>query len=191
MILITSAVEREGKSTTVSNLAVAFARAGRRVALVDFDLRRPTVSGFFDISGSVGVVDVIRGVQDLGAAMVEVNVATIDRPSLAPVVASAGGNGHVHSDHRGSLAVLPSGSATQEPAELASSPGAGWVLRALAERYDLVLVDTPPALPVSDAVTLMTHADALVVVTKMGEVTTPALYEFRKFLTRLRRRLWV
>ena len=73
-IMITSAVKGEGKSTTVANLAVAMARAGRRVALVDLDVREPMLHRFFDLARKPGVTDVALGNAELDAALTRITI---------------------------------------------------------------------------------------------------------------------
>ena len=183
VVLITSAVEKEGKSTTVSNLGLVFARAGRRVSLVDFDLRRPSVASYFGLQGRAGVEEVIRGRQDLETVMCRVFPPTsVDRPFLPDVVGHQRTNGQVNHDALGTLDVLPAGAGTDPPAELVASASAGSLLRALAERSDIVLVDSPPALPVSDALTLLPDCDGVVLVTRSGATTETALVELRRLL---------
>ena len=72
-VMVTSAVEQEGKSTTVANLAVAFARAGKRVMLIDLDLRRPYVHRFFDLARDPGLTDVVLGRRTLDETVVPVS----------------------------------------------------------------------------------------------------------------------
>src|SRR5205823_13627098 len=82
-IMVTSAVEQEGKSTTIANLGVALARAGKRVVLVDLDLRRPFLDRFFDIDGP-GVTQVALGHVELEAALQKIAIADPTPPGHAP-----------------------------------------------------------------------------------------------------------
>ncbi len=77
-IMVTSGLEEEGKSTTVANLAIAFARTGKRVALVDLDLRRPSLARFFDLNGRPGLTDVALGHVDLDEALATVRSSRAD-----------------------------------------------------------------------------------------------------------------
>src|SRR5207245_1451069 len=79
-IMVTSALRGEGKSTTVANLAVAFARSGRRVALVDLDLRRPTIATFFGLKGRPGLTQVVLGHTRLDDAIAK--IAVVDEREL-------------------------------------------------------------------------------------------------------------
>ena len=111
-ILVTSALEREGKSTTVANLAVVFARTGKRVALVDLDLRRPTIGEFFGIrTGTPGVTNVVLGQIPLEHALVEVFHATAGAGIEYIQLSRANGNGTqmAEGEEDGVLAVLSAG----------------------------------------------------------------------------------
>jgi len=169
-ILITSARNQEGKSTTAANLAVALARAGRRVALVDLDLRRPSLQHFFDPSGQPGLTQVLLGHAELEQALLRVHVADDD----------SGGthNGSVD----GLLEVLTVGPIPPNPAELARSHGLTEVLAQLEARADVLLIDAPPLLGLSDAVTLSAKVDALIVVVHLSTLRRPVLDELRRVL---------
>lgn len=128
MFVVTSALPVEGKSTTTINLAIALADAGSRVALVDADLRRPSVSRYIGIEGAAGLTTVLIG-----------------RATLEDVI-QPWGNGKLH--------VLPSGQVPPNPSELLGSKAMAQLLTQLAATYDVVLIDTPPLLPVTDAAIL-------------------------------------
>lgn len=128
MFVVTSALPAEGKSTTTINLAIALADAGSRVALVDADLRRPSVGKYMGLEGAAGLTTVLIG------------RATLDE------VIQPWGNGKLH--------VLPSGQVPPNPSELLGSRAMGELLAQLAGKYDVVLIDTPPLLPVTDAAIL-------------------------------------
>jgi len=169
MVVVSSAVEREGKSTTVSNLAVALARSGRRVVLVDLDLRRPFVDQFFDLSGRAGVTDTVLGRSTLSDSLVAIPVT---RGSL---VSESG-------QPEGSLDVLPAGSIPPDPAEFVGSRGLSDLLLRLRDSADIVLIDSPPILPVSDALTLSAVSDGVLLVAKSGAVRRNMLVEVNRLL---------
>jgi tyrosine-protein kinase len=165
-IMVTSATEQEGKSTTVANLAVALARAGRRVVLVDLDLRKPYLDRFFDLTGRPGITDVALGHVTLDQAMWSI-----------PIPGSDGGPG------AGSLHVLPSGPMPPNPADLIESSVITEVLLDLAERADVVLLDSAPLLPVSDGVVLSNKVDGMLVVVRASTIRRPVLTELQRVLT--------
>lgn len=138
VIQITSASSGEGKTTTVANLAVALAQGGDRVAVVCCDLRRPTLQNRMGVSLTPGLTDVLLGDVTLDAAVRR---------------------------HAGNIFVLPAGSPPPNPSELLSSDKAAGVIKALAEKVDVVIVDSTPVLPVTDALVVSRLVDATIVVT--------------------------
>lgn len=177
-ILITSAVEQEGKSTTAANLAIAEARAGHRVALVDLDLRLPYIDRFFELELAQGVTDVALGTIPLEKALRHIDLQT---GAAAPAHArSVGSNGH--GSERGLLDVLVAGALPPDPGEFVGSRRLGEILAQLHSAYDLVILDTPPVLRVGDAMTLSTHADGIVVVTRLNLIRRPMLSDTRRLL---------
>lgn len=148
-VLITSGVAGEGKSTIAANLAAAVASSGRRVLLIEADLRRPQVSTLFGVDRSVGLTTVLSGGLPLGRA--------------------------VHTWGGGALDVLPSGVLPPNPSELLGSNQMRSLLQEARNTYDLVLVDTPPVLPVTDAAALLPASDGALLVCKYGSTTTQQL----------------
>ncbi|MBA2506074.1 MAG: polysaccharide biosynthesis tyrosine autokinase [Thermoleophilaceae bacterium] len=171
-ILITSAIRAEGKSTTLANLAVVFARAGRRVVIVDLDLRRPALHRYFNIEEPApGLTQVALGRGRLEDALVDIHTESM-QPRLG------GSNG----GSSGRLEVLPSGPLPPNPSEFARSAALAEILHRLKDRADLVLIDAPPLLVVSDGMALVPRVDAVLVVAKLGAVRRPALVELRRVL---------
>ncbi len=145
-IVITSSVPDEGKSTTAVNLAIAFAEMGRRVVLIEADLRRPRMAEYLGIEGAVGLSNVLAG---------QVAVADVLQPW-----------GH------GYLQVLASGFIPPNPSELLGSRNMSALLTRLRTDFDIILIDTPPLLPVTDAAVVATHADGAVLVARSGKTAT-------------------
>jgi capsular exopolysaccharide synthesis family protein len=137
-IVVTSSLTGEGKTTTAINLAITLADAGARVALVDADLRRPSVADHMGLAGEVGLTTVLIGQVDVQDAI------------------QPWGNGNLH--------VLPSGQIPPNPSELLGSRSMAKLLETLASQYDMVLIDTPPLLPVTDAVILAKNTGGALVV---------------------------
>jgi Mrp family chromosome partitioning ATPase/capsular polysaccharide biosynthesis protein len=175
-IMITSALEEEGKSTTVANLAIALARTGRRVVLVDLDLRRPYLDRFFKLDGRPGVTNVVLGHATLEEATTRVAVPVVEQSG------NAGYEGNGHSPVGGFLDVLPSGPIPPDAGEFVGTGAVAHILRELSHRYDVVLIDTPPILHVGDALTLASEVDALILVTRLPTVRRPILKELKRVL---------
>lgn len=171
-ILVTSAVDREGKSTTVANLAVALARGGRRVALVDLDLRRPHLHRFFDVPITPGISDVALGRASLEGALRPVDLGTGTLAANHPQVPAG----------PGLLAVLPRGPLPPQPGEFVGSAALRTILARLEATFDLVLVDVPPMLRVGDAMTLGAAVDGILVVARLNVIRRPLLQELKRLL---------
>jgi receptor protein-tyrosine kinase len=173
-IMLTSATAREGKSTTVANLAVALARAGKHVIAVDLDLRRPYLDRFFDLKGQPGLTEVVLGHVELSSAIAPIAITD----------SSAGrrGNGNGQGILAGVLEVVPAGPLPPDPGEFVGLSALSELLDRLSARADLVLVDSPPLLQVGDALTLSTSVDAMVVVTRLDLVRRPTLTELHRAL---------
>jgi polysaccharide biosynthesis transport protein len=165
-IMVTSAVEAEGKSTTVANLAVTLARRGWNVVLADFDLRRPMLHHFFGLEIQPGVTDVARGEVDLDEAIARVTVSTDPNDG-----ASTNGNGNGHTANE--LQVLTAGTLPPDAGDFVNRPVAGRLIRQLIDRSDLVLIDTPPILQVGDALSLGSKVDGVLLVTRLNALRRP------------------
>ncbi|MEY2441562.1 MAG: tyrosine-protein kinase [bacterium] len=168
-IMVTSATLAEGKSTTIANLAVAYARSGRNVVLVDLDLRRPMLQRYFGLEGTAGLTEVTLGRVGLSEALTDIPIRDDD--------GNEGGR-----TYSGSLRVLGSGLRPPDPAELLRSAALSSVLAELAEDADLVLIDAPPVLHVSDAMILTAKVDALILAVRISVVRRQTLRELHRLV---------
>jgi Mrp family chromosome partitioning ATPase/capsular polysaccharide biosynthesis protein len=184
-IMITSAVEREGKSTTIANLAVALARAGQRVVLVDLDLRRPFLDRFFGLHDQPGMTQVALGHATLDEALATIPLTSIEpRGTRSKKLFGPNGNGtgEMTADSPGSLQVLVSGPIPPDAGEFVQTKVVKDILSKLRDRADIVLIDSPPLLRVGDAMTLSDRVDAIIVATRIKVVRRPVLNELRRIL---------
>ena len=172
-ILVTSAGEREGKSTTAANLAVALARGGQRVVLVDLDLRRPALHRFFDLGGP-GIAQVALGRTTLEDALAPIPLVWPGSHTLP----TPEGNGV--RPVGGLLHVLPVGSMRENVDDVLTDRVLANVLEDLRKNADVVLIDSTP-LGVGDAVAVTAAVDALLVVTRV-DVVRPLLRELARIL---------
>jgi Mrp family chromosome partitioning ATPase len=179
-VMITSAVEQEGKSTVAANLAIALARSGKRACLVDLDLRRPYVDRFFHLPHGKGITDVALGHATLNEALIEIDLTTglpREHPARLPRSAPVATDGDP-----GCLEVLVSGPLPPNPGEFIGTQKLADILTALRSRYDIVVLDSPPLLRVGDAMTLSSRADGLIVLTRLNAVRRPMLRELSRML---------
>lgn len=146
-LVLTSSVPGEGKSTTAANLAIALADAHQRVLLVEADLRRPKIGDYLGIESAAGLTDVLIG-----------------RIEIDDAIQPWGDSG---------LEVLSAGQIPPNPSELLGSPTMAEVVAELDRRYDVVLYDAPPLLPVTDAAVLAQHVGATVIVVAVGRAHVP------------------
>lgn len=143
IVVVTSASPGEGKTSVATNTAVAAARMGKRVLLVDADLRRPDVAKRFGLDAPQGLSELLLGEQPPGAYLQDVGVEN--------------------------LQLLPAGSIPPNPAELLAAPRARILWRELRLAADLVVVDTPPILNVADTLEVVGDADEVVLVVRNGK----------------------
>ncbi|MCL2316620.1 MAG: polysaccharide biosynthesis tyrosine autokinase [Actinomycetia bacterium] len=149
VLVITSSLPQEGKSITAINIAFSFAEDDQRVLLIDADLRRPKIAGYLNLEGGVGLTTVLVG-----------------KARLEDVIQQLG-PGHID--------VLPLGAIPPNPVEMAGSEAMRRLLAYAAERYDVVVIDSAPVLPVADSTLLATLATGTLVVVGADRVKIPQL----------------
>ncbi len=142
VLLFTSALPEEGKSSSACNLALMLAQSGSRVILVEADLRRPRAVGYLGLPGTIGVTDVLLG------------RCTEDEAT------------QVWGDDL--FSVLASGSLPPNPGDLLASQQARQLIGRLRDRYDVVLVDAPPLLPFADAASIAPYCDGAIMMVRHG-----------------------
>jgi capsular exopolysaccharide synthesis family protein len=158
-IMVASAVPGAGTSTVVANLAATLAAAGKAVAVVDADLRRPALASVFGMADEPGLTDVISGDADVAAAL--------------------------QRTQGGRLAVLASGTGAEIPDEVLASEKMALLLRTLRAEHDVVLIDAPALLPVADAGVLAARVDGVVLCVRYGKTTVDQVRMSRHILDRV------
>jgi capsular exopolysaccharide synthesis family protein len=149
VILVTSSIPGEGKSTTASNMAIAIAQTGKKVALVDADLRRPMVADYLGLEGNAGLTTALLGATELDDLL------------------QLWGGDDLH--------VLTSGQVPPNPSELLGSAAMSDLIDKLEANFDSVIIDAPPLLPVTDAAVLAQKVGGVVLVVGTGKVRTQDL----------------
>jgi succinoglycan biosynthesis transport protein ExoP len=142
-MLVTSSGPQEGKSTTTINLGIAMAQSGNRVLIVDTDMRRPRLHKAFGVANEMGVSSVV-----VGEGKLEDAIKSTEVPGLF---------------------IMPCGPIPPNPAELLHTKAFSELLNKLGERFDKILLDSPPVGAVADAVVLATQVDGVVMVLKAGK----------------------
>ena len=163
-LVVTSAAPGEGKSTTLSNLAVTLAQGEKRTILVDADLRRPTLHTLFDVSNGRGLT-----------TMAVDDSALADPPLLATGIEN--------------LRLLSSGPLPPNPAEILGSRRMDEIIAALKARADIVLFDAPPIIVVTDAAVLGTKVDGVLLVISAGKTRREHALRAKELLERVKIRL--
>jgi len=153
ILVVTSPNPSEGKSTVSTNLTAAFAEIGRRVLLIDADMRRPRVHSLFQLDNDIGLAQILNG--DLA----------LDDVALFSALKQTTLMG---------LTILPSGSAGNQAGNLVHSMRFPQLLEVLRPHFDVIVVDTPPMLQLSDARAVASYADGVVLVIRSGQTTREA-----------------
>jgi polysaccharide biosynthesis transport protein len=159
IILVTSCIPGEGKTTVTTNLAVAFAQHNKTVIIVEADMRRPHTRHARDTGNGTGLSNVLAG------------ALTSEEVTL-------------HGVHVPTLDLLPAGPRPPMPSEILGSSAFDELLQQLRLRYDIILVDSPPALLVTDAVAISTKVDAVLWIAQSGVITRPQLARAAELINR-------
>ena len=155
-LLVTSSGPGEGKSTTVANLAVVFAQQGKKVLLIDSDLRKPTVHYTFNFTNTFGLTNVLTKQSQLHDVVKE----SMEK----------------------NLYILTSGPIPPNPAELLSSKAMEQLMKDVEEEFDMVLFDSPPLLAVTDGQILASKCDGTILVVSSGKTETEQAVKAKELL---------
>ena len=183
--MVTSCVQGEGKSVAVANLAVSMALAGKKVIVVDGDLRRPRQHQYFGLRNEIGVSTLITGQTNLAQSLQAVEVAG-SGPGESAADFAAWSRGTEARQH---LYVLTSGPLPPNPGEIVAAKRFAATIERLQREADLVIVDSPAMLPVGDASAIASSVGGLVFLVDMHLVKRPQLVQAAAQLRRLPCRL--
>jgi receptor protein-tyrosine kinase len=170
VLLVTSAKPAEGKTTVARNLASTAAGLGTRTLLVEADLRKPVLAQKFGLAPNIGLAGALVGVGSIDDAIQHIDIEE-----------RANGKGSARR-----LDLLQSGAVPPNPTELLESHAMENVLTWAREHYELVVVDTPPMLVVSDTIPLMNQVDGVIIVSRLGISTRDSVDQLREQLSNLR-----
>jgi Mrp family chromosome partitioning ATPase/capsular polysaccharide biosynthesis protein len=197
MVMVTSAVWAEGKTTVAANLALAMARAGKRVILVDLDFYRPALERLFSLPVTPGLTDVAAGTVQLQEAVrrVPLDSSTAHVPGPGPAFSEPNGSARGGSRGLGTTFSEPNGSARAGSLEVLAA-GAPWdgsgdfiatqafqvAMERVRHRADVVIADGPPLLLSGDALALSALLDSVLIVSKLGALKQRQVLELERVL---------
>ncbi|PWW45214.1 MULTISPECIES: CpsD/CapB family tyrosine-protein kinase [Paenibacillus] len=162
-LMIASAVSGEGKTTTIGNLAVTYAQEGKKVLLMDTDLRKPSIHRMFNVPNHVGLTSVISN---------QYSVKEVLRETFIE-----------------GLHVLTSGAIPPNPSEMIGSRKMTLILEELKQQYDVILFDTPPVLSVTDALIISSLCDGVILVVNSGKVKKDVVKKAKAHLEHVNARI--
>jgi tyrosine-protein kinase Etk/Wzc len=165
-ILVTSTGPREGKTTVVTNLGLTIAQAGERTLLVSSDLRRPAIAKTFGLKREPGLYEVATKVKPLEEGIRTISDIMLGDMKLDKIMKVPGIE---------NISIFPSGYKPQNPAELLESKEIANLIEELKRRYDVIIFDSPPILPITDAALLAPKVDGVVLVYEAGRTARGAL----------------
>lgn len=181
-IVVTSSSPLEGKSTTAANLAVVFAQAGKRVILVDADLRRPTLHTFFLQTNERGLTTALLQLATGATSNRQSIYSAHEHSQLSTPQPDQPGTGYLFPTSVGNLSLMPSGPLPPNPADLLGSHWMSTLVGQLKAQADLVIFDSPPVLPVVDAILLARSCDTTLLIARAGHTRVGPLKQAREQL---------
>lgn len=158
-LVITSSGPSEGKSTTACNLAIVMAQTGNKTILIDCDQRKPRLHKIFELSNECGLSNILADEVEFKDAVYKTQIENLE--------------------------MLPSGTKPPNPAEILSSEKMNEFLQGLKERYDSIIIDTPPIVAVTDAQLLSTYVDGCVLVIASGQTDRNAAIKAKGLLDKV------
>ncbi|MBN1273253.1 MAG: polysaccharide biosynthesis tyrosine autokinase [Candidatus Aminicenantes bacterium] len=180
-IVFSSALPQEGKTQTLANLAVVFAQSGQKVLVVGSDFRKPMIYSLFGLQRSPGLSEVLIGKIPLEKAVNTVTDMVLGGFEYDKLLNTRGVE---------NLNIITCGGHAPNPAELLAFSRMDELIQEMEQKYDIVLFDSPPILPVADPSILSTKTDGVVIVYKAGKTPRQALVRSRAQLENVKARIW-
>ncbi|MEE9255790.1 MAG: polysaccharide biosynthesis tyrosine autokinase, partial [bacterium] len=181
IFLVTSSTPGEGKTTTAINLAITYAQANKRTLLLDCDMRKPTIYRIFGIDREPGVTDILLGNYNWEECIRTMTDIMLGKFDMEDIMLTPGLD---------NLNILTTGNIPPNPSELLNSPRMTEFLESLRNEFDIIIIDTPPLLPVTDAAVLGTRVDGCVLVYRVGAIARGALKRGKLQLDNVRANVW-
>ena len=181
VLVVTSATLQEGKTTTIVNLALTMAQSGQKTLLVGGNMRRPSLHRFFGIEREPGLSDILVGNARWRDCIRTVADILMGRFEMEDIMAAPGLD---------NLHIIEAGPIPANPSELLSTTAMADFLRAVSAEYDIVLIDTPPVLPVTDSAIVAGQADGVLLVYQAGKVGRLVLKRAKAHLESTRAKVW-
>jgi Mrp family chromosome partitioning ATPase/uncharacterized protein involved in exopolysaccharide biosynthesis len=181
VLVVTSPTLQEGKTTTIVNLALTMAQSGQRTLLVGANLRRPSIHRFFGIEREPGLSDILVGSVQWRDCIRTVADILMGRFEMEDIMAAPGLD---------NLHIIEAGPIPANPSELLSTPAMAAFLRAVRDEYDIVLIDTPPVLPVTDSAIVASQADGVILVYQAGKVGRLVLKRAKVHIENVGGKVW-
>jgi Mrp family chromosome partitioning ATPase/uncharacterized protein involved in exopolysaccharide biosynthesis/cell division protein FtsN len=181
VLVVTSPTLQEGKTTTIVNLALTMAQSGQKTLLVGGNMRRPSLHRFFGIEREPGLSDILVGNASWRDCIRTVADILMGRFEMEDIMAAPGLD---------NLHIIEAGPIPANPSELLSTSAMADFLRAVSAEYDIVLIDTPPVLPVTDSAIVAGQADGVLLVYQAGKVGRLVLKRAKAHLESTRAKVW-
>ncbi|MFW6128698.1 MAG: GumC family protein [Candidatus Aminicenantaceae bacterium] len=180
-VVITSAVPQEGKTQTMINLAISFAQGGQKVIALGTDFRKPMLYEIFGLNRSPGISDVLIGKTSVEKAVNTVTDMVLGGFEYENILKKPGIE---------NLNIMTCGGHTPNPAELLSFPRMKELIQELEQKYDIILMDSPPVLPVTDPSILGAKSDGVIIVYQAGRTPRLALIRSKIQLENVKAKIW-
>lgn len=181
LFLLTSTTPGEGKTTTAINFAIAYAQTNKRTLLIDADMRKPTIYRVFGIDREPGLTEILLGNYTADECIRTMTDIMLGKFDMEDIMITPGLD---------NLSIMTCGNIPPNPSELLGSPRMTDFLEEVRGEFDIIIIDTPPVLPVTDAAILSPRVDGVVLVYRVGTIARGALKRAKIQLDNVRANVW-